>query len=894
MATKTRLSLLTLALAAAPVFAMQPVDRENPRVAQMAARLEAGKASLGLNADHSFKLRSADMDELGMTHASFQQLYKNVPVFGGDIITHASKTGAALPHSNTLKAGINLNVEPSIAKAEALAIAHREMAPKAAYKTSPEAELMVYPVMTLVHVRPGTDATAYEYQPVSYHLAYMVTAKVESEAQTAHRVYVVDAHTGAILNTWSDLHTTAATGTGNSQYSGTVTLNTNLNGSSYEMRDTTRGNTAVIGSVVGNSVTNLNHATSGTGTIYTDADNTWGDGANYVEGSSTTAANGETAAVDAHFGIMSTWDMYKNVLGRNGIDNTGKSSYLRVHYSNSYDNAFWDDTCFCMTFGDGSSFTTLTSIDVAGHEMSHGVSANNGRGGLNYSGESGGLNESNSDVFGTMVEFYGQGGGTAAHSTTIPATGGNWTIGEQLASTPLRYMYKPSLDGTSPDAWSSTIGSLDVHYSSGPGNRQFYFLSQGATTSGNMSTTYLPSGMTGVGNDHAARIHYRALTTYYNPTETYAQARTAHISAAQDLYGAGSPEEIAVWNSFHGINVGAAWTSTALSATVSAPSGNVTTTTNTSVTFTGAAAGGTAPYTYSWTFGDGATSTAASTSHAYTAAGTYTATFKVTDSKGATSSVTRTITVNAPGVLAASITTPSGNVTIASGTSQSFAGSASGGTSPYTYSWTFGDGGTAATASASHTYTNTGTANVTYTATFKVTDAAAATSTVTRTITVTPAPVGGSELILNGGFESGATSWTQTSGVIGAYGSSEPTHAGTYDAWMNGYGTTHTDYIYQQIAVPASGATLTFWMHIDTAETTTTTAYDTMKVQVLNTAGTVLGTLATYSNLNKATGYSQKSFSLAAYAGQTVRIKFLGAEDSSLQTSFVIDDVSAK
>ncbi|HJU84061.1 MAG TPA: choice-of-anchor J domain-containing protein, partial [Holophagaceae bacterium] len=96
------------------------------------------------------------------------------------------------------------------------------------------------------------------------------------------------------------------------------------------------------------------------------------------------------------------------------------------------------------------------------------------------------------------------------------------------------------------------------------------------------------------------------------------------------------------------------------------------------------------------------------------------------------------------------------------------------------------------------------------------------------------------------------------------------------------------------IAVPSAGATLTFWLHIDTAETTTSTAYDTMKVQVLNTSGTVLGTLATYSNLNKATGYSQKSFSLSAYAGQTVTIKFLGSEDSSLQTSFVIDDVSAK
>ena len=113
------------------------------------------------------------------------------------------------------------------------------------------------------------------------------------------------------------------------------------------------------------------------------------------------------------------------------------------------------------------------------------------------------------------------------------------------------------------------------------------------------------------------------------------------------------------------------------------------------------------------------------------------------------------------------------------------------------------------------------------------------------------------------------------------------------NAWMNGYGTARTDYIYQQVAIPTTATgTLTFWLHIDTAETTTTTAYDTMKVQVLNTAGTVLATLATYSNLNKNTGYAQQSLSLSAYKGQTIRLRFYGVEDSSLQTSFVIDDAA--
>ncbi|HEU4951185.1 MAG TPA: Ig-like domain-containing protein, partial [Holophagaceae bacterium] len=152
------------------------------------------------------------------------------------------------------------------------------------------------------------------------------------------------------------------------------------------------------------------------------------------------------------------------------------------------------------------------------------------------------------------------------------------------------------------------------------------------------------------------------------------------------------------------------------------------------------------------------------------------------------------------------------------------------------------------------------------------------------------------ELIKNGGFESGATSWTQTSGVIGANGSSEPAHGGTYDAWLDGYGSSHTDYVYQQVAIPstASSATLSFYLHIDTAETTTSTAYDKFTVLVQNTSGTTLKTLATFSNLNKGTGYTLHTYDLSAYKGQTIRLKFNGVEDSSLQTSFVLDDVSVK
>jgi hypothetical protein len=173
-----------------------------------------------------------------------------------------------------------------------------------------------------------------------------------------------------------------------------------------------------------------------------------------------------------------------------------------------------------------------------------------------------------------------------------------------------------------------------------------------------------------------------------------------------------------------------------------------------------------------------------------------------------------------------------------------------------------------------------------------------ATATPSRTATATATPIASgctpAQLLGNPGFETGsAAPWSATAGVINS-SSSEPPHSGSWDAWLDGYGTTHTDTLSQAITLPTgcSAYTFSFWLHIDTAETSTTTAYDTLQVQVLNSSGTVLATLATYSNLDHNTGYSQKSFSLASYAGQAVTLKFTGTEDHIYQTSFVIDDTA--
>jgi len=209
------------------------------------------------------------------------------------------------------------------------------------------------------------------------------------------------------------------------------------------------------------------------------------------------------------------------------------------------------------------------------------------------------------------------------------------------------------------------------------------------------------------------------------------------------------------------------------------------------------------------------------------------------------------------------------------------------------YAWTFGDGGTATTASPSHTYAAAGTYSVTETVTDGV---SGKTSSKTSSVTVS----GGStpsQLIVNPGFETGTASpWSMSSGTLCSNSScsGETAHGGTWFAWLDGYGSTHTDTVSQSVAIPSgkTSAKLTFYLHIDTAETTKTTAYDKLTVQVLNSSGTVLKTLATYSNLNAASGYALATYDLSAYVGQTVTIKFTGSEDSSAATSFVLDDVN--
>ncbi len=502
-------------------------------------------------------------------------------------------------------------------------------------------------------------------------------------------------------------------------------------------------------------------------------------------------------------------------------------------------------------------------------------------------------------------------GGSGLWSTSSGAsstyTKPSWQVAPGVPSASHRYLPDVSLDGS--DMFFSNYGMLV--YSQGAMATTGGTSAASPSFAGVMALVVAKYGRQGNANTKLYTLGnaqyasggpavFHDLTTGNNnvPGLTGFSAATGWDEAT----GLGTPNVTNLVNDWNG----GGSTPNTVTASISTPSGNVTVASGASQSFVGSAtdSSSSATLTYAWTFGDGGTASTASASHAYTNTGstavTYTATFKATDNTGVSSTATRTITVNPapvnPNTVTASITTPSSNVTLASGASQAFAGSAtdSSSSATLTYGWNFGDGSTATGASASHVFTNTGASAITRTVTFTATDNTGVSNSATRTVTVNPASTGGSEQVKNGGFESGSASWTQTSGVIGQNGPSEPAHGGTYDAWLDGYGSTHTDYVYQTITVPAAGATLTFYLHVDTDETTTTTAYDKFTVLVQNTSGTTLKTLATFSNLNAGSGYTLHSYDLSAYKGQTIRLKFNGSEDSSLQTSFVLDDVSVK
>ncbi|MFJ9823646.1 M4 family metallopeptidase [Streptomyces sp. NPDC101160] len=508
------------------------------------ASVAATAQSLGLGAKEKLVVKDVIKDADGTVHTRYERTYAGLPVLGGDLVVHRAADGAVKDVTKAVRATIKVaSLTPKLTPTAA-----RSAAVKAAKAVRTTGSATGEAPRKVIWAADGKPVLAYE----------TVVSGTQDDGVTPSLLRVVtDANTGKklyeaqLIDDIADGVTTkgvartakpgggspvSAVGTGASQYSGTVSLNTTTASKGYSLVDNERG---------GSSTVDLQHRTGGKGVLFTDADNTWGNG---------TPADNQTAAVDAAYGAAKTWDFYKDVLHRNGIKNDGRAPVSRVHYGNAYQNAFWDDSSFTITYGDGANNQhPLTQLDVAGHEFSHGVTS--ATAGLQYSGESGGLNEATSDIFGTAVEWN-------ANNAQDP---GDYLLGEKIDifgnGKPLRYQDQPSKDGRgSADYWSAGVGNLNVHYSSGVANHFFYLLSEGSGAKDINgvhydSPTVDGSTVAGIGRDKAVQIWYRALTTYFTSTTDYHGAREGTLKAAADLYGAGSAEAKAVDAAWAGVNV---------------------------------------------------------------------------------------------------------------------------------------------------------------------------------------------------------------------------------------------------------------------------------------------------------------------------------------------------
>lgn len=538
----TSKSLLSLAIVSGLVLSASAEAAGNRKSVAIANAngLIAGPAAAAIhrNGGDSFVAGEVMIDADGGEHVRYQRSYRGLPVIGGDFVVHARKGQVAV--SQSLKTLSRPKLSPLVNSDHAVVEAGARF--DGTFVGAPNSRMVVY-------ARGATPVLAHE----------VVLKGIKADQTPTEMHYYVDARSGRILDQWDNVHTalpgpggrgcttaTAAVGTGKSLTLGDVVLNTSKCGSTFRTVDPTRG---------GGATHNMGMLTSGMGAVFTDGDNVWGNNL---------ATQSQTVAADVHYGVSATWDYFKNVHGRNGIANNGLGVVSRVHYGQNYANAFWSPDCFCMTFGDGDgvSILPLVALDVAGHEMSHGV--NGSSAGLVYSGDAGGLNEANSDIFGTMVEYF-------ANNASDP---GDYVIGEELfpnnaaMSKSIRWMFKPSLDSKSYDCYRSTgFSGVDPHYSSGPGNRFFYLLAEGAVvpagfgagTWANLTPAQLVcngnTAITGIGRNAAQKIWYRALTVYMTSSTTYPQARVATINAATDLYGATSVQTNAVRAAWSAVSV---------------------------------------------------------------------------------------------------------------------------------------------------------------------------------------------------------------------------------------------------------------------------------------------------------------------------------------------------
>lgn len=562
--------------------------------------------SLNLPTTSTFKAYSVEKDELGYVHTRYQQYVNNIPVEGSMIITHSMgdlitkvdgdyyeafspELSASLSEQNAFQSALKkVHAVKYMWENTVFENQQKQILNDPDFTFKPKGELVI------VHKK---DA---DYSAANMRLAYKFDIYAEEPLYRAN--VFVDANTGEILDEQNLICHADVVGTAVTKYSGTVPMTCDNTSGPYRLRETGRGN--------GINTYNLKTSKTYTNTDFTNASTNW------------SLTGTDQAAADAHWGAEMTYDYFKNIHNRNSIDDKGYALNSYVHYSTNYVNAFWDGTR--MTYGDGSTsqgYNIMTALDVCGHEITHGLTSNTSKLG---SGEAGALNEGNSDIFGTTIEFYAR---PSQH---------DWLMGADLMTNHkgLRDMSNPKNLGQ-PNCYKGTnwSSSGEVHANDGPFIYWYYLLCQGGSGTNDLGNAW---SVTGITMDEAKLIAFRQNTVYFTSSTTYASARTFSIEAATDLFGACSPEVIATTNAWYAVGVGAQYSGSTLAVTSSASPATICAGSSAMLTATGGAA------TYAW-------SPISATTSTVTVSPTASTTYTVIGTSGACSAKSMvTITVTTP------------------------------------------------------------------------------------------------------------------------------------------------------------------------------------------------------------------------------------------------------
>ncbi|MCB0430366.1 MAG: M4 family metallopeptidase, partial [Flavobacteriales bacterium] len=571
-------------------------DRTSARHKQQSPKA-AVMSTVAARPEDDFQQVKTKTDRIGMTHIQYQQLYKGIPVQGGEFRAHLE--GGVVSSVNGLFMDVkDLNVVPAISEEQSLSDALNFVGGKrymwedkaeveSLRKALEKPDLSFEPKAELWIVAPDFNPTN------GFRLAYRYeiwSLEPDSRAQ----IYV-DAQTGKVIAKNELIHSVDATGSANTRYDGTQTIITDSYNGSYRLRETGRGN--------GIQTMNAQNGTSTGGAVdFTDSDNNW-----------TSTANMDDAATNAHLAAEKMYDFLKDRENQNSIDGNGLKLIGYVHWDSNWNNAQW--TGSYMRYGDGNN-NPLTTIDIGSHEVGHGVTSESAN--LVYSYESGALNESFSDIFGTLVEWYATPGKA------------DWLMGADIGairslSNPNTYSNPDTYKGTYWETSSNDNGG--VHTNSGVQNHWFYVLSEGESGSNDNGDSY---NVTGIGIEKAGHISFRNLTVYLGANSDYSDARYYALESAKDLYGDCSNEYAQTANAWYAVGVG-----DPVQCNV-APEpdfvADVTASCDGKVQFTDKSTF--APTSWAWDFGDGASSTQQNPSHTYTASGTFTVKLTATNAYG--------------------------------------------------------------------------------------------------------------------------------------------------------------------------------------------------------------------------------------------------------------------